>query len=323
MNLFRRSVIAVLAAFAVFTAHLPTRGQESVLEGIAALVNDDVVTFSQVRMLVAAKEKAAAGQFQGAALAEKIKEIRLDAVNDLIDRQLILQEFKKMKEKNGASIPEHVIDDRVDTIIREQFGGDRAAFIRTLAAEGYTLDKFRQEQMDSVIVQAMRGQSVKMTNVVPEPKIDEVYHQNLEQYTSEEQVHLRMIVMKQGDDGRKIVDEIRQKVVGGASFQDLARLYSEDSNQQAGGDMGWINRRYLTESLSKVAFSLKPGETSAVLEMSGNYYLLYCEARKAQVTKSLAMVREDIEKTILQTERQKAQQEWIAKLRKKAYIKLL
>ncbi len=322
MNVFRRRVIAVLSALAALSTTLPDARGQDVLEGIAAVVNQDVVTFSQVRMLVAAKEKAAHEHLQGAALADQIKEIRLQAVNDLIDRQLILQEFGRMKEK-GARIPDHVVDDRVDTIIREQFNGDRPAFIRTLTAEGYTLEKFRQEQLDSIIVQAMRGQIVKTSSVVPEPKIDEIYHQNIAQYTSEEQIHLRSIVVQQGGDSRKVVDEIRQKVVGGASFQDLARLYSEDgSNKESGGDMGWINRRYLTESLSKVAFSLKPGEVSKVVELSGNYYLLFCEARKSQVVKPLSQVREDIEKNILQTERQKAQQEWIAKLRKKAYIKI-
>ena len=41
-----------------------------------------------------------------------------------------------MQEK-GAIIPDYVIDDRVQTIIREEFGGDRAAFIRTLQAQGF------------------------------------------------------------------------------------------------------------------------------------------------------------------------------------------
>ena len=44
--------------------------------------------------------------------------MRLAALKDLVDRQLILQEFRKMQEK-GANIPDYVVDDRVQTIIRE------------------------------------------------------------------------------------------------------------------------------------------------------------------------------------------------------------
>src|SRR4028119_720407 len=76
---------------------------QEVLDGIAAVVNDQVITFSQVRDIVGAREATARDTLKGAAQVEKIKEIRLAALNDLIDRQLILQAFKKMKEK-GANI---------------------------------------------------------------------------------------------------------------------------------------------------------------------------------------------------------------------------
>src|SRR5678816_3857271 len=81
---------ASAVAFVLFVFALPqlTRGQE-VLDGIAAVVNDDVITFSQVRDLVGPIEKAAREQFKGNELVEKVKELRLKAINDLIDRQLI------------------------------------------------------------------------------------------------------------------------------------------------------------------------------------------------------------------------------------------
>jgi hypothetical protein len=103
--------------------------------------------------LVGPIEKAAREQFKGNELVEKVKELRLKAINDLIDRQLILQEFRKQK----FNIPEHFIDDRIATLTREEFGGDRSAFIRTLAAQGYTLEKFKQMETEKMIVQAMRG----------------------------------------------------------------------------------------------------------------------------------------------------------------------
>ena len=61
---------------------------QDVLNGIAAVVNDEVITFSQVRELVGAKEQAARQQLKGEELVEKVKEIRLQAINDLIDRQI-------------------------------------------------------------------------------------------------------------------------------------------------------------------------------------------------------------------------------------------
>ena len=313
-----RFAVRSLALFSLATAACA----QEVLDGIAAIVNKDVITFSDVRQLVGPKEKQIREQFKGAELVEKVKEVRLQAINDLIDRQLILQEFKN----NKFTLPEYVIDERVQTIVREDFGGDRGAFLRTLAAQGYTLDKFKEQQRDVVIVQEMRRMSVKSGAVaIPEEKILKAYRERTPEFTTEDQIKLRMIAIKQSGASvarRKMIEEIREKIVSGAEFSDLARMYSEDPTQDAGGDWGWINRKQLNERLTKLAFGLKAGQVSEVIEMSGSYYLLYVEARKPGSTKPLKEVRDDLEKRLQQQERQKAQQDWLLKLRKKAFIKM-
>ena len=179
----RRSA-TLSAALALFlTAQQPASSQE-VLDGIAAVVNDAVVTFSQVRELVGAQEKAARDTLKGEALVEKIKEIRVRAINDLVDRELILQKFKGEK----FNIPEHFVEERISTITREEFGGDRAAFTRTLAAQGYTLERFRQLETEKMIVQAMRSQNVKADVLVPEAKVNAFYQQHRADYSTEEQI---------------------------------------------------------------------------------------------------------------------------------------
>ena len=319
--MFRRLAIPAIFTF-IGWAFLPTtRGQE-VLDGIAAVVNEDVITFSQVRDLVGPIEKSARDQLKGNELVEKIKEIRLKAINDLIDRQLILQEFKKQK----FNIPEHFVDDRIATIVREEFGGDRAAFVRTLAAQGFTLEKFKQAETEKMIVQAMRGQNVKGDSTVPAEKIQAYYQAHRDKYTSEEQIKLRMIAIRKGEaentGRRKMIEEIREKIVGGAEFQDLARMYSEDPTQENGGDWGWVNRRTLNDNLAKIAFAMKPGQVSQIVELGNSYFLLMVEQKKATETKPLSAVRDEIERELLQQQRQAAMTEWAAKLRKKAYIKM-
>lgn len=313
---FRRTFPLVCAAALVIHAQA-----QDVLDGIAAVVNTEIVTFSQVRELVGPKEKQARETLKGEVLVEKIKEIRLAAINDLIDRSLIIQEFKS----KGFTIPEYYIDDRVATIIREEFGGDRQAFLRTLSAQNYTLEKFREFQRDMIIVQEMRRQATKGTPTVSDAKVNEYYREHAEEYSTPEEIKLRMITIRgtgENDARRKMIEEIRQKIVEGAEFGDLARMYSEDSTQEAYGDWGWIDRKKLNESLTKVAFALKPGQMSQIVELGGSYYLLLCEAKKAASVKPLKEMRGEIEKALLQHERQKQQQEWLLKLRKKAFIKM-
>ncbi|MDD5350276.1 MAG: peptidyl-prolyl cis-trans isomerase [Chthoniobacteraceae bacterium] len=310
--------LALLASLIVLTV-LPARAEEQILDGIAAVVNGEVITFSQVRELVVTREMSLRQSLQGQALADKIKETRLAAINDLIDRQLVLQDF----QKNKFNIPEYAVDDHVNTIIREEFQGDRLAFIRTLQAQGYTLQRFRKVETDKMIVQAMRQRAVKTEPILSPSKVERYYRDHQAEYSTPEQIKLRMIVLhKDSIDAKNVAKEISKKVRDGAEFGQMAQMYSEDASKETGGDWGWIERNTLNETLSKPAFALKAGRVSDIVELGANYYLLYVEARKNAETKPLATVRDDVEKKVLQSERQALQDKWIAGLRSKAYIRI-
>jgi len=294
---------------------------QDVLDGVAAVANNDVITFSQVRELTTSLEASAKGSLSGAALAEKVKEIRLRAVNDLVDRQLILQEFRK----NKFTIPPYIVDDRINVIIREEFGGDKSAFLRTLAAQGFTLDKLRKLEEEKVIVQAMRSREAKGDVLIPESKIVSYYQENIQEWTVNEEIKLRTLAIRHGDaaeKNRKVIEEIREKIVRGADFGDLARIYSEDSKQDVSGEWGWVDRKTLNPELTEAAFSQKTGKVSEVISLSGSFYLMLVEERKSGISKPLSEVRTDIERRLIQVEKQKLQLGWLERLRKKAYIKI-
>ncbi|GAT33933.1 peptidyl-prolyl cis-trans isomerase SurA [Terrimicrobium sacchariphilum] len=320
----------VVFSVALLIAGIALAQKAEVIDGIAALVNNDVVTISQVRELVGARERSLRQLYSGNELRAKLEEVRLAAIKDLIDRQLILQEFKKLQEK-GASIPDYVIDDRVQTIIREEFGGDRSAFIRTLQAQGYTLTRFKEIEREKIIVQAMRQSKVNNDFVISPTQIQAYYNKNKMSYATPEQVKLRMIVIREENssdvastDKQGIAKEIRDKIAGGAEFDRMAQMYSEDPNtQEVGGDWGWIERGTLNEQLTSVAFSLRPGEVSPVVQIGGTYYILMIEAKKNAAVKPISDVRDEIERNLIQQERMKSQERWLDTLRQKAYIKIL
>jgi parvulin-like peptidyl-prolyl isomerase len=301
-----------------------THAEPEVLDGIAAVVNKEVITFSQVREMVAPRERALRQAFSGADLESKVKTLRETALQELIDRQLILQEFKK----NEYKLPPYVIEEHIKTIIREEFGGDRGAFIRTLQAQGYTLSKFKELEMDKIIVQAMRGQKVKSNLAVPPTKVREYYDKNKREFASNESVKLRMIVVpKQSPDGgsasaqKELITEIRSKIKNGADFAKMAQLYSQDSSADVGGEWGWIDKKTLNAALTEAAFSLKTGEVGPVFEQAGNFYLMKVEARKEPTYTPFETVKKDIEAKLLGEERQKSAEKWLVELRNKAYIK--
>lgn len=315
--------VFILCLSLVITATaLPTQGQESI-NGIAAIVNNDVITYSQVRDVVGPRERLLRAQYSGEELKKKIIELRKGALQDLIDRQLIIQAF----EKDKLVIPQHFVDERVDAVIKESFGGDRNAFIKTMEAQKFTMSKFREMERDKIIVQAMRSKNIKTNLMVPPSKVEEYYRQHKDQFTNKAQVKLRMIMIpSRQDEGagaaqKAMADEIRAKLITGADFARMAQMYSEDSTRDLGGDWGWIDDKTLSAPLSEAAFKLKPGEISNVIEIGGNYYIMKVEARQGGEVKPLKDVRTDIERELHQQQAQQLQEHWLASLRAKAYIK--
>jgi peptidyl-prolyl cis-trans isomerase SurA len=297
--------------------------EEQIVDGIAAIVNGDVITYSQVRSLSMPREKVLSAQFHGEELVNKIKEIRTAALQDLIDRQLIIQAFKK----ESYQIPDHFVDERVHEIIQESFGGDRNTFIKTLEAQNYTLGEFKKMESERIIVQAMRSKNVKLQTVASPTKVEEYYRTHHDEFTTKEQIKLRLIMIPKHEESgnasvqKGMAEEILGKLSKGADFAGMAQIYSEDSSRDRGGDWGWIERKTLAAPLEKVAFNLPVNRISRIVDYNNNYYILKIDEKRGGNTKSFAEARPEIEKKLIQLEAQHLQERWLASLRSKAYIR--
>lgn len=294
-----------------------------VIDGIAAIVNGEVITYSQVRGLSAPRERLLRTQFKGEELEKQIAEARAAALKDLIDRQLIVQAFQKEK----FELPEYFVEQRVNDIIREDFGGDRATFIKTLQAQNYSLTEFKKLEKEKIIVSAMRSKNVKPITTISPTKVTEYYQKHKAEFTAKEQVKLRLIMIPtraaEGNSAaqKAIAEEILGKLADGAPFDRMAQMYSEDATRDAGGDWGWIERKTLAPPLEKVAFNLPSGRVSHVIELGPNFYILKVEEKRGGDTPTLAKLRPEIEKKLIQEETQRQQELWLAGLRQKAYIR--
>jgi peptidyl-prolyl cis-trans isomerase SurA len=325
-RIIRPFLLALLAVWGLALSplcHAAYAAEPEVVDGIAAIVNGDVITYSQVRVLSAPREKLLRSQVTGDELATKIKEARQAALQDLIDRQLIIQAFKK----ESFQVPDHYIEERLHDIIRESFGGDRNTFIKTLEAQNYTLGEFKEMETERMIVQAMRSKNVKLNTFVSPTKVEEYYKKHVDEFTAKQEVKLRMIMIpSKADTGnsaaqKAMADEVLEKLASGAQFDRTAQVYSEDSTRDLGGDWGWIERKTLAGPLENVAFNLPVGKISGIIEFSGNYYILKVDDKRGGATRSLAEARPEIEKKLVQIEAQTLQERWLTSLRSKAFIR--
>ncbi|NJK90590.1 MAG: parvulin peptidyl-prolyl isomerase [Blastochloris sp.] len=308
--------------------------QAQVVDGVAAVVNDKVITFSQVRKEVDPIEAQYREILSGVELVEKVKEARLNSLKSLIERELIIQEFNS----KGYFIPDNVIEDKVRKITDIQYEGDRRALVRTLQARGVSISNYKEQLRDQTIVGVMRQRNMASALLISPYQIEQYYQDNVRQFVRPDEVKLRVIYMKKplfkekrtGEDGKEeeydpqklVMDEILQKIRTGSDFASLAKGYSEGSQKSEGGLLGWVSESTLRPELAKVAFKLRPGQNSGVVETNDGYHIVMVEDLRKATVIPMAEVRERIESTLLQQEKERLQQEWLDGLRSKAFIKM-
>ena len=318
MKFFR--LIPILAA--AFCFKLPL--QAELVDGIKAVVNSGVVTFAEVEDFAAPAAQALRREYAGDPnlFQQKLGDALNDGLEQLIERQLILRDF----DVEGYKLPDTVVDELVQDRIRERFG-DRTTLMKTLQAQGETFEKFRREVREQYIVSALRAKNISPEKIIISPyKVETYYLVHQDDFKVEDEIKLRMIVLNKtsGDDTNtaSLAGEILDKIKDGATFQEMASVYSQGSQRSQGGDWGWVERSVLRKELADTAFTLKPGQVSGVIETPEACYLMLVEQSRPAHVKPLNEVRDDIEVTLRTQEQKHLEQQWIEQLKKKAFIRL-
>jgi peptidyl-prolyl cis-trans isomerase SurA len=301
----------------------PAWSRAEVADGIKAVVNDRAITYAEVEDFARDSISALRQQFasQPDVFQQKLNELLNDSLEQLVERQLILHSYDT---EGYRPLPESVIDELVQERIHEQFG-DRVTLMKTLQARGMTLEQFRKQVREQYITSALRNQNVQREVIISPTKVVDYYQGHQDSFQLEDQVKLRMIVLNKSsaDDTNavKFAREIQAKLKEGATFTEMATVYSQGSQQHLGGDWGWVERSVLRKELADVAFALPPGQTSDVIDTADAIYLMLVEDKKIAHAKPLADVRNDIEKTLRTQKQAQLQKQWIEGLKKKTFIR--
>lgn len=292
-------------------------------QGIAAQVEDRIITFEEIRRemapLVARLQQESRTQSE---FNQRIRDLYREVMSNLIDRVLIVKHFYE-KEFN---IPQSVVEDEFDRVIIQDFGGDRARFHEHLRLQGKTVREFRADLLERIIVSVMRSEKRKSESYVSPERIESFYNENKIHFYQEEAVHLRLIMLRRiADESPDLMSQNASKVMAelrsGRDFEEVAKEFSQDNRREEGGDWGWIERGDLKAELSEVAFSLDSGEFSEPVELEGQIFILYAEDYREEGLQPISEVRERIEGILAGQLARQAQKAWLERLRSEAYIR--
>lgn len=316
-----RFLTILLVGMALCATAAPDATQ--LLNGIVAIVDGKVITENEARKFIEPVIEFLKKRHghEPKVFQEKALKAYRDGLDELINRQLMLLDF----DAEGYRLPQRFVENFVQDRIREQYG-DRPRLIKTLEQQGMTYQDFREEIRDQFVIEQMQARKVSSGILVSPYKIENSYKENITDFRLPDQIKLRMIVLNKPASGDttavdKLAGEIRRKITDLDEFKEVASIYSEGSQASDGGDWGWIETKVLRKELAAAALLIKKGETSGIIQTADACYIMHMEDVRIAYVRPLHEVRDEIESKLIAEERQRLQKIYIARLRKKAFIR--
>ncbi|MEI7908387.1 MAG: peptidylprolyl isomerase [Verrucomicrobiota bacterium] len=300
------------------------------VNGIAAKVNGHVVTKNEISFMLAPIYAQLASQFprRGSEFERQFKLSRDGIVQELVDRQIILDEFKVL----GANIKDILIDEEIKRQVRDLFNGDEAKFQLELKHSHLTMDGYRKMTKDKMIVQAMRANQF---SDAPPPLPNEIQQEYdaiklTIRDTSKDRVSFKKIFLPREDkenlastpDSQLTLAETLAKQLGqGKDFAALAKTHSRDAFAAQGGVQKNVPRPDLSPEFAAIIFDAKPGKLLGPLEDAYGFTLVIPTQIDYGPSPALdGKVREMIEERVRRKKTSAQYDRWITSRRKKAMI---
>ena len=127
-------------------------------------------------------------------------------------------------------------------------------------------DKFRLPEQRKVAYLAVDNVALRDQVQVPDADVEAYYKDHAEEFTQEEQVRARHILLQVNDkrsaaQARTEIEAIKKRIAGGEDFAAVAKEVSEDkASAVRGGDLGYFARGKMTPEFEQAAFDAQPGE---------------------------------------------------------------
>lgn len=293
------------------------------LDGIAARVDSNVITVGDVMNEL--RRNPDAGRRMASADELEMESLYRAALDALIERRLILKAASDKK----VEIPEWVVDNQLREIVHGSFDGDMNRLEEELTRSRIPMTEYRNSVREDILVRGMRQQMVEQFVFVSPADMKKEYANHPERYRQEAKVSVRVILLKPGKEGDGVPSlgtrwaQISEELAAGVGFPDLAIRYSADSHAKDGGLWADINpeeafRPEIAEAIAKLGV----GRVSDMIDLDGWGFIVKKESESKAKKLSFAEAYDRISANVRREAAKKAYDEWIARLKENAFVKI-
>ncbi|MGD9521382.1 MAG: peptidylprolyl isomerase [Tepidiphilus sp.] len=312
-----RSALLLLALWAGSTA-------AAELTRVVAVVNNEPITSTELQQyMVRAKRQVAK---QGVQIPED--ELRQQVLEQMILEKLQLQVAKRM----GITVDDTAIDRAIEDIARRN-NMTLDALKQALAADGITFEQFREQIRREMTIARLRDREMEGRVMVSDAEVDHFLANNPDVMRRIEaeagnvtQTHVRHILARTNqttnDEAAKAkLLALRERIVNGVDFAELAKANSDDGSAFKGGDLGWINPGDTVPQFEEAMNRLAPGEISQPVKTPFGWHLIQVLERRP-LTASEDYRRNYARQLLRRQKMEQAYNAWLQTIRAEAFVEI-
>jgi parvulin-like peptidyl-prolyl isomerase len=311
--LMKKALAAVLLAVAAVTADAA-----ELVERIVARVNDSLITQTSFDRRLAAARRARA--------EDPIADVRRDVLEDMIRERLLEDRAKEL----AVVASDEEVEVAVARVKAQYNLATDAEFDAALASSNMTRDDLKRQMRESITLQKVIGREVTSRVDMSDDALRLEYERQKEQlYAVAASATVAEIVLRfspgDAESQAKAVaeaEEIRDRLLKGASFTEVAKQLSQGVTRDRGGELGTVSKGELVPALDAAVFSEPAQEYPPPAVGSEAVHVFRVTDRKAAGYKTFAEVKDDLRKRMSDELYERRFREYLDKLRRESFVKI-
>lgn len=308
--------LSILPALCLFGA-APSPSSAEVVDRIVAIVNESVVTLSELNAATAvALDKIAPEQMK---VERGIVELKGKVLESIIEQKLV----KQAADSAGIEISEREVDNAIEDV-QKQNDMTRDALMLALAQNGLTYREYREQLKEQIRQVKFISKEFRSKISIQNEEIEDYYKQNLDEFSGLASYRIRMIFVPSDDADlmKRKIGIIKDGLKAGSDFAGLATEYSDGPEAGEGGDLGYVKSGELDKAIEDAVKKLGPNAVSEPVFLPEGVYFLQLLDTKAPEPKPLAEVGKEIQDKLFKKMMDERFAFWLKEVKVFAHIEM-